>query len=672
MADPSLFLRQRNTAIVVRFQEEEEDRLDHVGEWSDDSGIPEDELEDMVSDLASVKTHIEADSSDLPKPSDACARGGLGSSSSELQTTHAAKSSTQAARLHQGDVMHFVFLVDGSLSMKNQDVHCAIEEGALMQRSSKARSSKAGSSKARSTTTMVRRIDAVFKACQDFLASQQKVPHTAKDLFSLISFNRKAAVHFDRLGKDEADAFLEHAGASAKPCRETNYQAAFKVVYRLMGLEAAHENVRIILLSDGQINSWNKDSLVDLFEKELLSTVRIQGARSFEVHAVAFGPDCEAWENLRPLAEITGGTLHEAALNLADLRVAFTSISMTISSDRVTDMQEEDKAQVRQAAALQIPFDPLFGNTVCTLVCKRMRHHYDRVKWRFNDRVKMSSQRVSVAVDPKPFDYGGMRLVYTMKDASEPDTSMVAKRLIKRAHADREQMLPFCRCTSLAIEIRKSFLPALKKASEPQRQIWFLICYLYEYEPSHGGSAYFVAEQRLDGKFTKFNGNNGFVNEGAADTEIMQAFSHYSFIKTNGMFMVVDLQGVVDKGQYLLTDPQVHSRDRLSYGRGDLGFEGIKGFFETHKCGRTCRALDLPGKQAALLKSLELQKDRRCQLCVDAPSKTSFKPCGHSVACRTCALRLFETNRPSCPICRQLVTDFEEGLFSKTNTRRCQ
>jgi len=262
-----------------------------------------------------------------------------------------------------------------------------------------------------------------------------------------------------------------------------------------------------------------------------------------------------------------------------------------------------------------------------------------------------------------------MRLVYKMTDESDPRISLVAKRLIKHAHADREQMLPFCRCTSLAIEIRKSFLPSLRRASLPQSKIWFLICYLHEYQPAHGGSAYFVAEQLLDGKFIKFNGNNGFVNENAPDSEIMQAFSHYSFIKTNGMFMVVDLQGVVDNGEYLLTDPQVHSRDQSSFGRGDLGFEGVRRFFESHKCGKTCMALDLPGKQEALLKSLKLQKDRRCILCMDAPSKTSFNPCNHSAVCKNCALRLFETVRPLCPICRQPVTGFDEGLFSKTHAR---
>jgi len=259
--------------------------------------------------------------------------------------------------------------------------------------------------------------------------------------------------------------------------------------------------------------------------------------------------------------------------------------------------------------------------------------------------------------------------VYNMKDNSEPQESMVAKRLIKQEHADREQMLAFCRCTSMAIEIRKSFIPALRKASQPEHKIWFLICYLYEYEPCHGGSAYFVAEQRLDGEFIKFNGNNGYVNSKVPNSELLQAFSHYSFFRTNGMFMVVDLQGVLDHGQLLLTDPQVHSRDK-SFGRGDLGFTGMQSFFETHTCGSTCRALDLPGKGEKLLKRLKLQQDRRCIICADAFIMTAFVPCNHSAVCRKCALTILEQYRPACPICRQPVTEFSEGVFSTTFPRR--
>lgn len=95
-------------------------------------------------------------------------------------------------------------------------------------------------------------------------------------------------------------------------------------------------------------------------------------------------------------------------------------------------------------------------------------------------------------------------------------------------------------------------------------KFWFVPCYLYEYE-SGGGTAYFVGEQKLQGHFVKFNGNNGYVNSKEqlqTESEILQALSHYSFVKSKGSIMLVDLQGVVDKGTILLTDPQVLSKTR--------------------------------------------------------------------------------------------------------------
>ena len=54
-------------------------------------------------------------------------------------------------------------------------------------------------------------------------------------------------------------------------------------------------------------------------------------------------------------------------------------------------------------------------------------------------------------------------------------------------------------------------------------------CYLYEYTCVHG-PAFFVGEQCLDGDFVKFNGNNGYVKLDHQKAELMQAFSHFTYV----------------------------------------------------------------------------------------------------------------------------------------------
>ena len=83
-----------------------------------------------------------------------------------------------------------------------------------------------------------------------------------------------------------------------------------------------------------------------------------------------------------------------------------------------------------------------------------------------------------------------------------------------------------------------------------------------------------------------------------------QAFSHFSYEKSNKQFMVVDLQGVFTQkpdgtSEYVLTDPAIHRRDEHleSMGRTDRGKKGMQAFFQSHRCSRVCRMLGLVVKE---------------------------------------------------------------------------
>jgi hypothetical protein len=90
-----------------------------------------------------------------------------------------------------------------------------------------------------------------------------------------------------------------------------------------------------------------------------------------------------------------------------------------------------------------------------------------------------------------------------------------------------------------------------------------------------------------------------------ADSDFAQAFSHFSYVRSGGKIMIVDLQGILrvnDDGTktFIFTDPAIHKRKRLSghfrhvdFGRTDRGKKGMLAFFNTHVCNDACRLLGM-------------------------------------------------------------------------------
>lgn len=93
-------------------------------------------------------------------------------------------------------------------------------------------------------------------------------------------------------------------------------------------------------------------------------------------------------------------------------------------------------------------------------------------------------------------------------------------------------------------------------------------------------------EPWIPGKYEKYTSNAGHI---AKDSDVAQAYSHYTWEFTNGEIMVVDIQGVGNT----LTDPQIHSLDTDRFGRGNLSCKGMDAFFMNHVCNDICRTLKL-------------------------------------------------------------------------------
>lgn len=98
-------------------------------------------------------------------------------------------------------------------------------------------------------------------------------------------------------------------------------------------------------------------------------------------------------------------------------------------------------------------------------------------------------------------------------------------------------------------------------------------------------------------------------------SEILQAFSHFSYLFTNRKLLVCDLQGILNTDVtpplFELSDPAVHYRSTKNrscvMGRTDIGEKGIQLFFDSHKCNKYCKFLELSGKNKRWKK--EWQRD---------------------------------------------------------------
>jgi len=105
----------------------------------------------------------------------------------------------------------------------------------------------------------------------------------------------------------------------------------------------------------------------------------------------------------------------------------------------------------------------------------------------------------------------------------------------------------------------------------------------------------FTAQKFLKGEYIKYNNNYGWKRQDSDfDDLLAQAFSHFTYEYSMGLMMVVDIQGVTQENELIITDPAIHSyvlKDR--FGETNHGKIGMIRFFETHTCNDYCKKLDL-------------------------------------------------------------------------------
>ncbi len=191
-----------------------------------------------------------------------------------------------------------------------------------------------------------------------------------------------------------------------------------------------------------------------------------------------------------------------------------------------------------------------------------------------------------------PFSEGAQRLAYHALDSST-NLPMVIKEFKRRdekyntyAHY-QDLMAVHARAQMYAEQFN-----GVKPSDSPSLE--FIKVSILKIPPDIDGRLrYFTYEPYMEGTYEKFNSNGGYVATSSL-FEVIQAFSHYTWVRSGKRMVICDIQGVKTGDRFQLTDPVIHHLDiRHAYGGTNLGRKGIKMFFKTHCCNTICKRMRL-------------------------------------------------------------------------------
>ncbi|KAH6713172.1 elongation factor-2 kinase EFK-1B isoform [Leptodontidium sp. MPI-SDFR-AT-0119] len=216
-----------------------------------------------------------------------------------------------------------------------------------------------------------------------------------------------------------------------------------------------------------------------------------------------------------------------------------------------------------------------------------------------DDNIKLSVTQLTIHARSKPFAAGSVRL------ASYARTAASTSKFVVKSFKDGSKMLAHIAEDMRIQALCKSFALEFNGLLNIEPPIDFIVTTCLQSKARDGVEADCLSlEPYIDGEYVKYNSNSMFVKEdplGEPDTfnQIAQAFSHFTFERSWGHFLVNDLQGV----GHLLTDPSIQTRDpdRFTLSVTNLGDAGFKFFFAVHECNSFCRKLELRSNREMLV-----------------------------------------------------------------------
>eukprot|EP00438_Fugacium_kawagutii_P004900 Skav229213 [mRNA] locus=scaffold2439:90996:93075:+ [translate_table: standard] len=201
-----------------------------------------------------------------------------------------------------------------------------------------------------------------------------------------------------------------------------------------------------------------------------------------------------------------------------------------------------------------------------------------------DDPLQKTSRPFSALIAPTPFGKGAMRYAFYVVDQENRDRKYVGKVYQFEDPIFQQKSTYEGDMGSQAVA---SYLAKEFNVRYPESPIEFVQAQLVDLGDDTGAFPfrYMALEPWIPGKYEKFTSNAGHI---AKDSDLAQAYSHFTWQATAGEIMVVDIQGV----ENTLTDPQIHSLDDR-FGRGNLSSKGMDAFFLHHRCNGICSTLKL-------------------------------------------------------------------------------
>jgi len=203
------------------------------------------------------------------------------------------------------------------------------------------------------------------------------------------------------------------------------------------------------------------------------------------------------------------------------------------------------------------------------------------------DKEKWLKIPMKVAIERKAFSEGGMRLVYRCEEIDEKDNSRILS--CAKVFKDGEGAQAYFD-EAMTQMVAESYAQEFNRECSKKKlayNVGFVPVSVLHLKTAEGRRLIYNVEPMLKGDYRKHNDNDGHVE---TNLLLPQAFSHYSYERSNNLLVVVDIQGV---GSFY-TDPQIHSFDGEGFGLGNMGQEGLTKFLKTHECNDICRLLGLP------------------------------------------------------------------------------